>query len=508
MRFRALRSSLAVWSLSWLVVLGIGVTLAFPGTASAQVGTSINGTVRDPSGAVIPAAKVVLHNVDTKLDLVTVTNSAGLYAFPSVQPGAYDIGVSKQGFSSADELGVNVVVDQIGTYDITLKTGAVSETVKVQATANEVETASAELGVAIVKAQVNDLPLNGRNFTQLLNLTPGVSSVNVSQNSATSGGVWSNPIGSFSYPSINGQSNRSNLFLLDGVNNQGSFGSTYAVPPIIDDIQEFKVQSHNDDASFGGVMGGIVNVVTKSGTTNYHGSAWEFLRNTSFDARNALLTNKTPFQQNQFGAAAGGPVSIPWHNSGSPKTFFFLAYEGFRNNTTASNFFNTPTPAELGGDLSAVVSPIYNPYSVMADPTSVTGFTSARFMCDGAGNPLPATNGIQPSRHALQQNSHEHAERADGGLRHHVVPSADKHGEPLFQRLWTAPRRLPGKTCITRGWTTSFRRATTSMPASRNSASRSAARAGSPVWTTIRSPMAITLGWATPTRLTAALWWS
>src|SRR6202050_3909081 len=202
MRFRALRNSLAIWALSSLLILGIGVVMAFPGTASAQVGTSINGTVRDPYSEVIPAAKVVLHNVDTKLDLVTVTNSSGLYVFPAVQPGTYDISVSKQGFSSADELGVNVVVNQIGTYDITLKTGAVSETVKVQATANEVETASAELGVAIVKAQVNDLPLNGRNFTQLLNLTPGVSSVNVSQNSATSGGVWSNPIGSFSYPSI------------------------------------------------------------------------------------------------------------------------------------------------------------------------------------------------------------------------------------------------------------------------------------------------------------------
>jgi len=229
MRFRALGNSATLWPLSWLLILVIGVLLAFPGTASAQVGASINGTVRDPSGAVIPAAKVVLHNVDTKLDLVTVTNSSGLYAFPVVQPGTYDIKVSKQGFSSADELGVNVVVNQIGTYDITLKTGSVSEIVNVQATANEVETASAELGVAIVKAQVNDLPLNGRNFTQLLNLTPGVSSVNVSQNSATSGGVWSNPVGSFSYPSINGQSNRSNLFLLDGVNNQGSFGSTYAV---------------------------------------------------------------------------------------------------------------------------------------------------------------------------------------------------------------------------------------------------------------------------------------
>jgi len=165
--------------------------------------------------------------------------------------------------------------------------------------------------------------------------------------------------------------------------------------PIIDDIQEFKVQSHNDDASFGGVMGGIVNVVTKSGSSSYHGSAWEFLRNTDFDARNALLTSVTPFQQNQFGAAGGGPVQIPGHNSGAPKTFFFLAYEGFRNHTTAATFFNTPTPAELGGDLSAVTSQIYNPYSVVADPTSATGYSSSPFMCDGAGNALPATNNIQ-----------------------------------------------------------------------------------------------------------------
>ena len=215
-----------------LLILGIGaLAMAFPGTASAQVGTSINGTVHDPSGAVIPDAKVVLHNPATKLDLVTIDQQRGACTcFPSVQPGTYEIRVSKQGFNSAVELDVTVVVNQIGTYDVTLKTGSVTETVTVQATANEVETTSAELGVAIVKAQVNDLPLNGRNFTQLLNLTPGVSSVNVSQNSATSGGVWSNPIGTFSYPSVNGQSNRSNLFLLDGVNNQGSFGSTYAVP--------------------------------------------------------------------------------------------------------------------------------------------------------------------------------------------------------------------------------------------------------------------------------------
>ena len=397
MKFFVTGNSSVVRSLFVMFILATGVFVLLPTATSAQVGTSITGTVHDSSGAVIPDANVVLHNPETKLDLVTTTNSAGVYGFPSVQPGTYDIKVSKTGFEAAVESGVTVVVNQVGTFDVTLKTGSVSETVTVQATANEVETTSSELGVAIVKTQVNDLPLNGRNFTQLLNLTPGVSTVNVSQNSATGGGVWSNPIGTFSYPSVNGQSNRSNLFLLDGVNNQGSFGSTYAVAPIVDDIQEFKVQSHNDDASFGGVMGGIVNVVTKSGTTAYHGALWEFLRNTALDARNPFLTSVSPFQQNQFGAAAGGPVDIPWHHSSNPKTFFFVSYEGFRNHSTSESFYNTPTPAELGGDLTGISGQIYNPFSIVPDPAASTGFSNAPFMCDSAGNPLPAVNNIQPT---------------------------------------------------------------------------------------------------------------
>src|SRR3984885_1533644 len=396
MKFFVTGNSSVVRSLFVMFILATGVFVLLPTATSAQVGTSITGTVHDSSGAVIPDANVVLHNPETKLDLVTTTNSAGVYGFPSVQPGTYDIKVSKTGFEAAVESGVTVVVNQVGTFDVTLKTGSVSETVTVQATANEVETTSSELGVAIVKTQVNDLPLNGRNFTQLLNLTPGVSTVNVSQNSATNGGVWSNPIGTFSYPSVNGQSNRSNLFLLDGVNNQGSFGSTYAVAPIVDEVQEFKVQSHNDDASFGGVMGGIVNVVTKSGTVGYHGSLWEFVRNTNLDSGNSLV-GVIPHQQNQFGAAVGGPIDIPWHHSSAPKTFFFASYEGFRNHTTAATFFNTPAPDQLTGDLSNVAGQIYNPFSVVADPTSPSGFSNSPFMCDSTGNALPATNNIQPA---------------------------------------------------------------------------------------------------------------
>ena len=156
-------------------------------------------------------------------------------------------------------------MNQTSAIDYTLDTGTVNQTVTVQATAVALETSTSELGVAIVRQEVNNLPLNGRNFTQLLDLTPGVSTINVSQNAIAEecGRIRS---GHSAIPAINGQTNRSDFFLLDGVNNQGSFGSTYAVAPILDDIQEFKVQSHNDDASFGGSLGGIINVVTKSGT--------------------------------------------------------------------------------------------------------------------------------------------------------------------------------------------------------------------------------------------------
>jgi outer membrane receptor protein involved in Fe transport len=349
----------------------------------AQATSAVNGTVRDAAGAVVTEASVMLHNRDTGVDRTAVTNGVGEYVMTNVQPGNYDLRVSKSGFAPALQSGIALVVNQTATFDFALKAGGMTEVVEVQANPITLETSTSELGVAIVKQQVNDLPLNGRNFTQLLNLTPGVSTVNVSQNSQTSGGIWSNPVGTFSYPSVNGQSNRSNLFLLDGVNNEGSFGSTYAIPPIVDEIQEFKVQSHNDDASFGGVMGGIVNVVTKSGTSKFHGSAWEFLRNKSLDALNPLIPPKVQpqFQQNQFGATFGGPIPLP--GGSQQKTFFFLSYEGFRNHTGASNRYITPTAAQLGGDLTGISGQIYNPYS------------GQTFLCDAAGNPEPAPGNIQ-----------------------------------------------------------------------------------------------------------------
>jgi outer membrane receptor protein involved in Fe transport len=426
------------WTLIWTLFAGLAMFLSFAGTAEAQVTASLNGTVRDTTGAVIAGADVLLHNNDTSLNRSATTNDAGYYYIADVQPGSYELKVSRQGFRTAVQTGITLVVNQTATFNLTLSPGSTTESIEVQASALALETSTSELGVAVVRQQVNDLPLNGRNFTQILNLTPGVSTVNVSQNSQGSGGIWSNPIGTFSYPSVNGQTNRSNLFLLDGINNQGSFGSTYAVAPIVDDIQEFKVQSHNDDASFGGAMGGIVNVVTKSGTNQYHGSAWEFLRNAAADARPTFLpaAAKSSFQQNQFGGTFGGPLPIPGKRM---KTFFFLTYEGYRNHSTPTSplFYIVPTATQLSGDLTGFSGQIFNPFSVVPNGASPTGFSNQPFMCDASGNPLPAPGNIQGAGTPCNKIPASMIDRNLVNYAQKLFPTPNLVGNPTFNGVDT-----------------------------------------------------------------------
>lgn len=369
-----------------LAAICLILLLAAPGAVSAQVSTaSINGTVRDASGSVVPQATVVLKNVGTGIELRSTTNDAGVYAFLNLLPGDYTLEASQQGFRTARVSQFTLVVNQTATYDFTLEVGSIEQSVTVEAMGAEVQSSTAELGAVVSRQQVVDLPLNGRNFTQLLALTPGVAPISVSQNAG--GTFTASAIGAFYIPSINGQTNRSNFWTLDGINNQESFNSTYAVPPIIDTIQEFKVNSHNDQVEFGGVLGGTVNVVTKSGTNELHGSAWEYLRNDAFDARSTFLPRVTPFRYNMFGAAGGGPVVIPKLYDGRNKTFFYLGYQGFRLRRPANTFYKVPTDANLRGDLSDVSRQIYNPFSTRVDPNDSTKFIRDPF----SGNQIPAS---------------------------------------------------------------------------------------------------------------------
>src|SRR6266481_3794379 len=359
-----------------LLLVALLLILAIPNSASAQATATLNGVVRDSSGAVLPQATVTLHNTDTGTDRESLTNDSGLYVFVSVPPGEYLLKVTKNGFTTATQAGLHVVVNQASTQDFTLRVGSTQQSVTIEGSAVNLESANATLGTVIESKQVMDLPLNGRNFTQLLALTPGVSPVSVAQNS---GGAQAAPVGSFVFPAVNGQSNRSNYFMLDGIDDTDQVFTTYAIAPILDDIQEFKVQSHSDEAQFGGVLGGIVNVVSKSGTNQFHGTAWEFFRNTVLNAKDPLKGVASKLVQNQFGANFGGPVILPFYN-GRNKTFFFGSYEGFRRaQPSVGAFYNVPTPAELAGDFSALLQrskpvQLYNPFTTRPDPAKPGSF--------------------------------------------------------------------------------------------------------------------------------------
>jgi hypothetical protein len=360
----------------------------------AQVSTAtLNGIVRDPQGGVIPNAALVLRNVDTAVESRTVSNGAGAYAILSITPGRYTLDASASGFSTKRIPAFTLTVSQIATIDFGLAVGSSNVVVTVQGGQPLLQTSSANLGTVIGTQQVNDLPLNGRNFTELLTLTPGVTSVNTSSNANS---VYAPvPIGATVVtPSVNGQPNRSDFFLTDSLPNQENQNTTYAVPPIIDAIQEFKVVSHPDDAEYGSVLGGVVNVVTKSGTNELHGSAWTYYRDAIFDARDYFLplnVPKSPYHQNQFGASMGGPVLIPKLYNGKNKTFFFGAYQGFRYEKASDTELLVPTSAQLAGDESTWPTQIYNPFSTTPNPAIPGEYIRQPF----PGNQIPA-NLISP----------------------------------------------------------------------------------------------------------------
>jgi hypothetical protein len=371
-----------------IATLAIALTALLP----AQISTgSIQGTIRDSSGAIIPDARLLLHNIATGVDLRTNSNGSGEYALVNIQPGRYRLRVSKEGFQTSEQNDFTLAVSQSAVYDFALAIGSADQTVRVEASAPTIESSTAELGTVIGTRQVNDLPLNGRNFTQLLALTPGASPINTAQTFGFRG------VGAFSFPSFHGARNRSNLFLVDGIVNQASITSNYAVPPIIDDIQEFKVDSHNDQVQFGGVTGGVVNVVTKSGTNEFHGTAWEYLRNSVFDARNPFFPAVNALRQNQYGGNFGGPVLLPRYN-GRNRTFFFGSYEGFRNSTPSQTLGRIPTPDELNGRLGTAANAIYDPFSTRPDPAR-----PGQFLRDPFPNNVIPQSSLDPAMVRLAQ---------------------------------------------------------------------------------------------------------
>ena len=366
-------------------------------TATGQ----IEGRVVDPSGGAVPQADVVVLNVDTGVKRTVQSDATGRYTVPLLQPGQYRIAVGKTGFKPVEIPNVRLEVNQTLAQDVTLSLGTVTQTVEVKAQSDMIQTATSEIGTVVGQKVTHELPLNGRNFSQLLSLVPGITPVNTMQ-TQTAGATWDTttlalPTSTFTIPSIAGQFNRSNQYLLDGVNNTEFNDSNWAIPPIVDTIQEFKVQFHNDKAEYGSVLGGVVSVISRTGTNKLHGSAYEFVRNNIFDARNPFTdefrSSPATFRQNQFGGTVGGPVLIPKLYNGRNRTFFFFGFEGNRYTQAGQSRGYVPTAQEIQGNFtqSIINQNIYDPATTSPDPSKPGQYLRTQFQYQGVPNIIPPT---------------------------------------------------------------------------------------------------------------------
>ncbi len=357
------------------------------GTVYGQTFGSIAGEVRDAQSAVVPAAEVTVINSATNVARKTITNDAGLYSFPSLSPGTYDIRVAKPGFKTASAKSVQLQVQQNARLDFELVVGQVNEAVEVSADAQLLSTENATVGTVIENKRIVELPLNGRNYLQLVSLSP-----NVSYGFGSAGQAGSRQGGDRASQniSVSGQRSYFNQFSLDGVNNTDPNFNTYIIQPSIDALQEFKVQTGVYPAEFGR-QATQINVSTKPGTNAFHGTAFEFLRNDKLDAKNYAFTSKPvvkdPFKWNQYGFTLGGPVWIPKIFNGRDRLFFMSNYEAFRQRRQVQGIYNLPSAAMRTGDFSELLSRgtiIYNPATRVVNPDGTV--TADPF----PGNMIPA----------------------------------------------------------------------------------------------------------------------
>ena len=339
--------STSPWPTRWLILV---LCLALGATAMAQsTGGRILGRVADTTGAVLAGVKVTLINEATGVATDTQTNPAGDYGFPQVAVGSYRLEFDHKGFKKSIQRGIALDLNQVLTINAILQIGATQETVEVTSEAPLVDTTSTQLGAVMDQRSVSNLPLNARDTYQLLQLQPGVQGV---------GGAdlfyGSNQAGAVS---VNGGRGRANNFNVNGGDGNDLFVNSPAIQPTPDSIQEFRVLSNTFDAEYGRNSGAVINVVTKSGTNRWHGSAYEFLRNQNFNAKGYLDLRRPDDHQNQFGGTFGGPIK-------KDRTFFFTSYEGRRVvHGITSDPVNVPTAAERAGDFSAT------PF----DPSAVIG---------------------------------------------------------------------------------------------------------------------------------------
>jgi len=326
----------------------------------AGVGGSVSGTIKDTSNAVVPNASVSATNIETGVLHQAATNGQGFYSFADLPIGHYNITIQKTGFKPYQRTGVTINANSALTVDAVLAVGERSDVVTVAENQLLVETTSTQMGEVITSARMTAVPLNGRSFTDLLSLQPGVAPATsiTSETVQDVGATALSPSGDLNPGtiSINGQREFANSFLVNGSDVEEDVNMGAAIVPNLDSIDEFRILTNNFDAEYGEFSGGQINVVTKSGTNAFHGDVFEFLRNTDLDARNYFSHTRGVFDQNQFGGTFGGPIQ-------RNKIFFFGDYQGTRSTQGLdTNKIPVPSLAERNGNfvnLSGIVSGAY-----------------------------------------------------------------------------------------------------------------------------------------------------
>ncbi|PYV76326.1 MAG: hypothetical protein DMG96_14465 [Acidobacteria bacterium] len=331
-------------------------------TGWAQVDTAtVTGTVRDASGAVVTNATVTATETDTGIKVTAKSKSDGNYVITPLKIGRYSVSAEASGFQTETRQNIVLDVQQNVRLDFQLRVGSVAQTAEVISETPLLETETASLGEVVAAQQVEEFPLNGRRYTDLAELTAGVAKVTEGPVNGGSTPTNGNAGGSFA---VNGTRGDQNDFILDGIDNVSNDNADVAILSSVDAIAEFKIQTSNYSPEFGRGGGAVINASTKSGTNNFHGEVWEFLRNQAFDARGFFEQpndRKAPYKQNQFGAALGGPIK-------RDKAFFFLDYEGTRIHQAQTDFATVPVAGESTGDFSSILGQVSSGTDALGRP--------------------------------------------------------------------------------------------------------------------------------------------
>lgn len=356
------------------LVVAASICLAVSFNLFGQSSAQLTGNVTDNTGANIANAEVLITSATTGAERRVQTDETGQYSLPFLSPGDYVLSVKRDGFRGYRQSGIRLEVNQVARIDVSLELGAVTESVNITSSAPLIESDTSAVGQVVETKAVEDLPLNGRNFVQLAVLGPGVSGVGFGAKGTIMSGTRPDDLRPGSEIFANGNREGSNNFLFDGIDNNERLTLSIVLRPSVESVREFKIQTNLFSADQGRNSGATVNVITKSGSNDWHGSAYEFLRNQVLDAKNFFTrpnTDTPALRQNQFGGSFGGRVI-------RNKLFFFSNYEGYRRRQERVFVNTVPTLAMRNGDFSGVRD-IFDPATLRADPAARSGFVRDPF---------------------------------------------------------------------------------------------------------------------------------